>query len=92
MKTQEKAQATLPQQAHSWEVYVCGDGHIALQLLDRRGKVFAEAHGFDRDSLVFALLTGDREPCCECVAEKLEELLIKAKSVMAALHAQAATA
>lgn len=56
---------------------------MVLQLLDRGGRAFAEAHGFDRDALVFALLAGENEPCCQCVADQLEELLQKVKSDLA---------
>jgi hypothetical protein len=42
-------------QADRWEVNACGDRHMVLRLLDRRGNAFAEAHGFDPDHLISAL-------------------------------------
>ena len=73
------------QQADRWEVGVCPDGHTVVELHDRSGKVFAAAHGVDVDALVFALLSGDREPCIECAVEMLEGLLKRIKSEFAAL-------
>jgi hypothetical protein len=72
-------------QADHWEVGVCDDGHTVLSLLDRRGKAFAEAHGFDPSNLIFALLTGG-DGCLRCVIERLEELLTKVKSDLASAN------
>jgi hypothetical protein len=72
MSNRGKKQIREPKQADRWGVNACPDGHLVLQLLDRGGKAFAEAHGFDPDALICTVLTGENEPFCQCVAGWVE--------------------
>src|ERR1700722_13661961 len=78
-------------QADSWDVGACDDcdeGLTVLSFIDRDGEVFAQAHGFDTDALVSALLTGESEPCLACVIEKLEGLLARIKTARTSVSPQ----
>lgn len=62
MSNRSKKNGPRVPQANRWEVAMCGDGHTVLQLLDPRGKAFAEAHGFDPEELIRALMVTKLNP------------------------------